>query len=138
MKLFITKFNSEGIHEKHVVENWNLGINLSICFQTQGNQENLCRGDRSQDLPQTNVILQECKKHYQIICFSTILIISKYKLCYGSLHVEKIHSELRKQVRSSTKHSFCHLREINLQNLLFPKLSISSAHNHKLFLLHSF
>jgi len=32
MKSVITKFNSEGLHEKHVVATWNLGSHLSICF----------------------------------------------------------------------------------------------------------
>ena len=40
MKLVTTKFKSGGVHEKHVVATWNLGNHLSICLQTQGNQEN--------------------------------------------------------------------------------------------------
>jgi len=39
MKLVTTKFKSVGLHEKHVVATWNLGNHLSICLQTQGNQE---------------------------------------------------------------------------------------------------
>ena len=39
MKLVTTKFKSGGLHEKHVVATWSLGNHLSICFQTQGNQE---------------------------------------------------------------------------------------------------
>jgi len=39
MKLVTNKFKSEGLHEKHVVASWNLGNHLSICLQTQGNQE---------------------------------------------------------------------------------------------------
>jgi hypothetical protein len=39
MKLVTNKFKSGGLHEKHVVATWNLGNNLSICLQTQGNQE---------------------------------------------------------------------------------------------------
>ena len=40
MKLVTNKFKSGGLHEKHVVATWNLGNHLSICLQTQGNQEN--------------------------------------------------------------------------------------------------
>jgi len=39
MKLVTNKFKSGGLHEKHVVATWNLGDHLSICLQTQGNQE---------------------------------------------------------------------------------------------------
>jgi len=39
MKLFTNKFKSGGLHKKHVVATWNPGNNLSICLQTQGNQE---------------------------------------------------------------------------------------------------
>ena len=39
MKLVITKFNSGGLHEKHVVATWNRGNRLSVCLQAQGNQE---------------------------------------------------------------------------------------------------
>ena len=39
MKLVSTRFNSGGLHEKHVVATWSLGNHLSICLQTQGNQE---------------------------------------------------------------------------------------------------
>jgi len=55
MKLVTTKFKSGGLHEKHVVATWNLGNHLSICVWAQGNQENLCRGGRSQDLPSTDL-----------------------------------------------------------------------------------
>ena len=47
MKLVITKFKSGGLHEKHVVATWNLGNHLSICVQTQGNQESDLRLDES-------------------------------------------------------------------------------------------
>ena len=37
---FVTKIlKSGGLHEKRVVATWNLGNHLSICLQTQGNQE---------------------------------------------------------------------------------------------------
>ena len=39
MKLVTTRFKLGGLHEKHVVATWNLGNHLSICLQTQGNQE---------------------------------------------------------------------------------------------------
>ena len=39
MKMVTNKFKSGGLHEKHVVATWNLGNHLSICLQTQGNQE---------------------------------------------------------------------------------------------------
>jgi len=32
MKLVTNKFKSGGLHENHVVANWNLGNQLSICF----------------------------------------------------------------------------------------------------------
>jgi len=39
MKSATTEFKSGGLHEKHVVATWNVGNRLSICLQTQGNQE---------------------------------------------------------------------------------------------------
>jgi len=39
MKLVSTKLKSGGLHEKHVVATWSLGSHLSVCLQTQGNQE---------------------------------------------------------------------------------------------------
>jgi len=39
MKLVTTKFKSGGLHEKHVVANWNLGNHLSIFSSAQGTQE---------------------------------------------------------------------------------------------------
>ena len=39
MKLFANKFKSGGLHEEHVVATWNFGNHLSICLQTQGDQE---------------------------------------------------------------------------------------------------
>jgi hypothetical protein len=39
MKLVTTKFKTGGLHEKHVVATWNPWNHLSICLQTQGNQE---------------------------------------------------------------------------------------------------
>ena len=33
---------------------WNFGNQLSICLQTQETKKNLCRGGRSQDLPNTD------------------------------------------------------------------------------------
>ena len=38
-KLATTEVMYEGLREKHVVANWNLGNHLIICFLTQGNQE---------------------------------------------------------------------------------------------------
>ena len=32
MKLVTTKFNSGGLHEKHVVATWNVGNRLSVCL----------------------------------------------------------------------------------------------------------
>ena len=32
MKLVTNKFNSGGLHEKHVVATWNIGKHLSICL----------------------------------------------------------------------------------------------------------
>ena len=39
MKLVTNTFKSGGLHEKRVVATWNLGNHLSICLETQGNQE---------------------------------------------------------------------------------------------------
>ena len=39
MKLVTTKFKLGGLHEKNVVETWNVGNRLSICFYAQRNQE---------------------------------------------------------------------------------------------------
>jgi len=39
MKLVTTKFKLGGLYERHVVATWNLGNHLSICLQTQENQE---------------------------------------------------------------------------------------------------
>jgi len=54
MKLVTTKFKSGGLHEKHVVATWNLGNDLNICFRYRETKKNLCRGGRSQDLPNTD------------------------------------------------------------------------------------
>jgi len=54
MKLVTDKFRfkSGGLHEKHVVATWNLGSHISIRFyRHRGTEKNLCRGGRSQDLP---------------------------------------------------------------------------------------
>jgi len=32
MKLVTNKFKSGGLHEKHVVETWNVGNRLSVCL----------------------------------------------------------------------------------------------------------
>jgi hypothetical protein len=32
MKLVTSKFKSGGLHEKHVVATWNVGIRLSVCL----------------------------------------------------------------------------------------------------------
>ena len=55
MKLVTTKFKSGGLHEKHVVATWNVGNRLSILLIDTGEtKKNLCRGGRSQDLPNTD------------------------------------------------------------------------------------
>ena len=41
MKLVTNKFNSEGLHAKHVVSTWNLGNHFSICLEPS--QHLLCR-----------------------------------------------------------------------------------------------
>jgi len=56
IKSVTTEFKSGGLHEKHVVATWNVENRLSICLETQGNREKkLCRGGRSQDLPDTDL-----------------------------------------------------------------------------------
>jgi len=55
MKLVTTKFKSGGLHEKHVVATWNVGNHLSIAYRHSEIKKNLCRGGRSQDLPNTDL-----------------------------------------------------------------------------------
>jgi len=55
MKLVTTKFKSEGLLEKHVVATWNLGNHWeAFAFRHKETKKNLCRGGRSQDLPNTD------------------------------------------------------------------------------------
>ena len=55
MKLVTNKFKSGGLHEKHVVATWNVGNRLStFAYRHRETEKNLCRGDRSQDLPSTD------------------------------------------------------------------------------------
>jgi len=55
MKLVTTKFNSGGLHEKHVVATWNLENHLAaFADRHRETKNNLCRGGRSQDLPSTD------------------------------------------------------------------------------------
>ena len=52
MKLVTNKFKSGGLHEKHVVATWNVGNHLSaFAYRHRETKKNLCRGGRSQDLP---------------------------------------------------------------------------------------
>ena len=55
IKLVATEFKSRGPHEKYVLATWNLGNHLSICFKHRETKKNLCRGGRSQDLPNTDL-----------------------------------------------------------------------------------
>jgi hypothetical protein len=48
---------SGGLHEKHAVATWNLGTISAFAYNTEENQENLCRDGRSQDLPDTHRLL---------------------------------------------------------------------------------
>jgi len=43
-----------GLHEKHAVAAWSLGKHLSIRLYERETKKNLCRGGRSQDLPDTD------------------------------------------------------------------------------------
>ena len=55
MKLVTNKFKLGGLHEKHVVATWNLGNHLSaVAYRHRETKKNLCRGGRSQDLPNTD------------------------------------------------------------------------------------
>jgi hypothetical protein len=45
------EFKSGVLHEKHAVVTWNLGTISAFVCKTEENQENLCRDDRSQNLP---------------------------------------------------------------------------------------
>ena len=48
------KFNSGGLHERHVVATWNLGTISAFACRHRETKKNLCRGGRSQDLPDTD------------------------------------------------------------------------------------
>ena len=55
MKLVATRFKSGGLHEKHVVATWNVGNRLAAFdYRHRETKKNLCRGGRSQDLPNTD------------------------------------------------------------------------------------
>ena len=55
MKLVTTRFTSGGLHEKHVVATWNVGNRLSaFAYRHRETKKNLCRGGRSQELPNTD------------------------------------------------------------------------------------
>jgi len=55
MKLVTNKFKSGGLHEEHVVATWNVGNHLSVfAYRHRETKKNLCRGGRSQDLPNTD------------------------------------------------------------------------------------
>ena len=60
MKMVTTKFKLGGLHEKHVVATWNLGNHLgtisafAFAYRHRETKKNLCRGGRSQDLPNTD------------------------------------------------------------------------------------
>jgi hypothetical protein len=40
-----------GLLVKHAVSTWDLGNHHNICLKAEENQENVCRGGRSKDLP---------------------------------------------------------------------------------------
>ena len=48
------KFKSGGLHERHVVATGNLGTISAFAYRYRETKENLCRGGRSQDLPDTD------------------------------------------------------------------------------------
>ena len=54
MKLVTTKFKSGRLHEKHVVATWNFGTISTFAFGHKETKKHLCRGGRSQDLPNTD------------------------------------------------------------------------------------
>ena len=56
MKYGTKKFNSGGLHEKHVVATWCLGEPSEhlLIDRNRETKENLCRGGLSQDLPGTD------------------------------------------------------------------------------------
>ena len=54
MKLVTNKYKSGGLHERHVVATWNVGNHLSAFAYRHRENKNLCRGGRSQDLPNTD------------------------------------------------------------------------------------
>jgi len=54
MKLVTTKFKSGGLHEKHVVATWNLETVSAYAYRHRETKKNLCRGGRSQDIPNTD------------------------------------------------------------------------------------
>ena len=54
MKLVTTKFKSGGPHEMHVVQLGMLGTISAFAYRHRKTKKNLCRGGRSQDLPNTD------------------------------------------------------------------------------------
>jgi len=54
MKWVSNKFESGGLHEKHVVATWNLGTMPAFAYTHKETKKNLCRGGRSQDLPNSD------------------------------------------------------------------------------------
>jgi len=54
MKLVTNKLKSGGLHEKHVVATWNVGIHLAFANRYRETKKNLCRVGRSRDLPNTD------------------------------------------------------------------------------------
>ena len=54
MKLVSNKFKSGGLHEKHVVGTGILGTSSEFAYRHRETKKNLCRGGRSQDLPNSD------------------------------------------------------------------------------------
>ena len=49
----IFRFKSGGLHEKHGI----LGAISAFAYRQRETKKNLCRGDRSQDLPNTDIYI---------------------------------------------------------------------------------
>jgi hypothetical protein len=48
-----SNFKSGGLYERHVVATWKLGTISTFACRHRETKKNLCRGGRSQDIPDT-------------------------------------------------------------------------------------
>jgi hypothetical protein len=86
------KFKSGGLHEKHAVATSNLGTVSAFAYETEENQENLCRDGRSQDLPDTHWLLASSLANRTVGRFPSVslacVVIALLILCF-TRHVQQ-------------------------------------------------